>query len=58
MCDLCAVLKCHTVPESLYECKSYGLLRSPGEWDNLASFPGWLISIDGELKSVKRVGGY
>lgn len=53
-----SVHKCYNVEESPLEGKSCGLLRSPGEWDNLAPFPGWLISIDGELKSVKRVGGY
>ena len=56
--NVCTLHKCYNVQEAPLEGKSYGLLKSPGEWDNLAPFPDWLISIDGELTSVKRVGSY
>jgi len=54
---VCACV-CDNVHEFLLEGKSYRLIRSPGEWDNLAPFPSWIISIDGELKSVKGLSGY
>lgn len=55
---MCELHQCCNVQESPSEGKSYGLLKSPHKWDNLAPFSGWLISIYGELKSVKTVGGY
>lgn len=55
---ICVLHECYNLQESPLEGKSYGLLRSPSEWDNSAPFPGWLISIYAEFKSVKRVGGY
>lgn len=39
--SVCELQQCCNAHESPLEGKSYGLLKSPSKWDNLAPFSGW-----------------